>query len=108
MVEDANSFPTLADLRITTISLLVFDRFLRCDEAMYIRAYDMEIAQNGVRLSLPRSKTYPFRQGSKVLIARTDTSTSPVAMLERYLTVADMQLNSNALVFKGIIKTKKV
>ena len=88
MVEDANSSPTLANLRITTISLLAFAGFLRCDEAMHIRACNVEITQERARSSLPRSKAGPFRQGSEVLVARTGTSNCLVAMLERYLTAA--------------------
>ena len=74
MVEDANSSPTFANLRITTISLQAFSGFLRCDEAMHIRACDVEIIQKKARLSLPCSKTDSFRQGSEVLVARTGTS----------------------------------
>ena len=90
MVEDANSSPTLANLRITTISLLAFTGFLRCDEAMHIGACNVEITQERARLSLPCSKTDPFRQRSEVLVARKGTSTCSVAMLECYLTAASI------------------
>ena len=36
MVEDVNSTSTLTKLRITTISLLAFAGFLRCDEAEHV------------------------------------------------------------------------
>ena len=34
------------------------------------------------------SKTDQFRQGDRVLVARTDSPTCPVAMLERYYSLA--------------------
>jgi len=106
MVEDANSSPSLANLRITTISLLVFSRFLRFNEVVHIRACNAEITQERARLFLPHSKNDQFRQGSQVLVARTSTATCPVAILQRYLTTAGIQLGSAAFLFRGIVKTK--
>ena len=106
MVEDVNSAPTLAKLRITTISLLAFAGFLRCDEAVHIRACDVEITPERAKFFLPRSKNDPFRQGSEVLVARTGTPTCPVAILERYITAAGIPMNSVAYLFRGITKTR--
>jgi len=106
MVEDAKSSPTLANLRITTISLMAFAGFLRSDEALHIRACDLEISQQMAKLSLPHSKTDQFRKGNEVLIARTGASTCPVAMLEQYLAATGIRLGSDVFLFRGIVKTK--
>ena len=45
MVEDMNSHPTLANMGITTLSLLVFAGFLRFDEVIYIRANVVKLAE---------------------------------------------------------------
>ena len=43
MVKDTLDNPTLANLRITTFSLLAFAGFLRFDEAIHLRACEIKI-----------------------------------------------------------------
>ena len=105
MVQDATKQPTLSNLRITTFSLLTFARFLRFGEAIHIRACDLDISTDMVKILLPRSKNDQFRQGQEVLIARTNTPTCPVAMLERYMAAVDIALASEVFLFRGICKT---
>ena len=106
MVQDTNKQPSLANLRLTTFSLLAFAGFLRFDEAIHIRACDAEILEDMVKISLPRSKTDQLRQGHEVLIARTSTPTCPVAMLQRYMAAAGIAPTSDLFLFRGICKTK--
>ena len=105
MVQDTNKQPTLSNLRITTFSLLAFAGFLRFDEAIHIRACHVEISTDMVRILLPRSKTDQLRQGQEVLVARTNTATCPVAMLERYMAAAEITPGSESFLFRGIYKT---
>ena len=87
MVEDLKAHPTLANLRITTRSLLAFAGFLSFDEVIHIRASDITICEEMMKIQIPRSKTDQLRQGSEVLIARIRADTCPVTMLEQYQTV---------------------
>ena len=105
MVQDATKHPTLSNLRITTSSLLAFARFLRFDEAIHIIACDLNISMDMVKILLPHSKTDQFRQGQEVLIARTNTPTCPVAMLERYMAAADIAPASEVFLYRSICKT---
>ena len=106
MVQDTNSHPSLSNLRPTTFSLLAFAGFLRFDEAIHIRACNVVVKKDMVKVSLPHSKTDQLRQGHEVLIARTSTPTCPVAMLERYIAAAEVTLTSDLYLFWGICKGK--
>ena len=105
MVENMNSHPTLANMRITTLSLLAFAGFLRFDEVIHIRASDVTIAEGMAKLQIPRSKTDQLRQGSEVLIARTGMPTCPVGMLERYMAKVGLDTTSELFLFRGITRT---
>ena len=106
MVQDTNSHPSLSNLRLTTFSLLAFAGFLRFDEAIHIRACDVMVTKDMAKVSLPRSKIDQLRQGHEVLIARTNTLTCPVAMLERYMEAAEVTPTSDLYLFRGICKGK--
>ena len=52
------------------------------------------------------SKTDQYRQGDSVLVGRTGSSTCPVAMLERYYSMAALPKQSKLRLFRGIVVTK--
>jgi len=54
MVEDPNAHLTLANLRITTLSLLAFAGFLRFDKVIHIRASDITICEEMMKIQIPR------------------------------------------------------
>lgn len=64
----------------------------------------MEILTDMVRILLPHSRTYQLRQGQEVLIARTNTATCSVAMLECYMAAAEITPGSELFLFWGIYK----
>ena len=53
------------------------------------------------------SKTDQFREGAWVPIARTNSDICPVAMLERYFRLANIQGHSDKLLFRGLTSTKQ-
>ena len=97
--------PTLANLRITTFSLLAFVGFLRFDEAIYLRACEIKITTDMARIYLPRSKIDQLRQRNEVLIARSHVDMCPVKMLQRYMARAGITSDSEAYIFRGITRT---
>ena len=107
IARDALTNPTLANLRISTFSLLSFAGFLRFDEAIHIRACDVELTPTMAKISIPFSKTDQYRQGNEVLIARTHSETCPVSMLERYMSRTESNPTSELFLFRGIMKTKE-
>ena len=52
------------------------------------------------------SKTDQYRQGDSIMVARTDTSTCPVAMMEKYYVSASLSHSSSLPLFRGITRTK--
>ena len=97
---------SLSDLRLMAMALLAFSAFLRCDELIKLRACDVSFAAEHMVITLPRSKTDQYRDGSTVMVARSGTPTCPVAMLEQYFSKAALIQSSTALVFRGIVNTK--
>jgi len=85
MVEDFHTNPTLPNMKITTFSLLAFAGFLRFNEAIQVRARDGKFTPSMATVSIPSSKTDPYRQGSEVLMVWTHSLTCPVSMLEEYM-----------------------
>ena len=66
----------------------------------------MSFEQDFVKLYIPKSKTDQLRQGNKVLLARTGSTTCPVAMLEKYQAKAKVSLDSQLFLFHPIVAAK--
>jgi len=106
IVSDAERSGRLTDLRLATACLLGFSGFLRFDELINLRPCDFDIQTSMMSVKIVRSKTDQLRQGDSVVIARTGTSTCPVAMLESYLTKSATPLNDERFLFRPIQCTK--
>lgn len=107
MVKDANKSRTLADLRLTTASLLAYAGFLHFNELVNIRPCDITRHEGMMVIHLPRSKTDQLRRGDEVAIAETGNITCPVAMLEAYMLRTGMPWDDERLLFRPICKTAK-
>ena len=57
-------------------------------------------------IRIVRSKTDQLRQGDSVVVARTGTSTCPVAMLEQYFARTGISVNDERFLFRPIQHTK--
>ena len=51
-------------------------------------------------------QTDQYRQGDKVIVAHTGSPTCPIAMMERYYSLATLSQSSFLSVLRGITKTK--
>ena len=107
MVQDAKEHDTLSNVRLTTACLLAFAGFLRFSELVNIRACDLTFSDCLVKLYLPRSKTDQLRKGNEVVIARTESETCPVSMLEQYMRMAKIPKDSRLFLFRHITRTKE-
>ena len=94
---------SLSDVRIVAICLVGFVGFLRFSEVAHLRESDVHIFHDHAELFIEASKTDQYRDGSWVVIARSDLVTCPVAMLERYMKLGKV---SNSPLFRGIDRTK--
>ena len=97
---------TLTDVRYAAIALIAFSAFLRCDEIINIRCCDIVFKPDVMVVNLPKSKTDQLREGASVLVARTGAHTCPVAMMERYFSMASLDHSSVDYVFRGTVSTK--
>ena len=92
MSEETMRNQTLANVRLTSASLLAFADFLRFNELHNLRPNDLTIDSEKLLIKIRKSKTGQLRKGDEELISRTGTITCPVAMLERYLNLGGLSL----------------
>ena len=59
-----------------------------------------------MRIRVRQSKTDQYRDGNKVVIARTGSDTCPVAMLERYMAMANLTPAGENWLFRPLTATK--
>ena len=59
-----------------------------------------------MEIFIESSKTDQLRDGAWVVIARTGSPLCPVAMLERYMCMADNSVKQDRCLFRAIVKTK--
>lgn len=105
LVESIGTSPTLAEVRLAAGALLSFAAFLRYDELAGLRCCDLRFTEEHMSVHISSSKTDQYRQGDSVLVARTRTSTCPVAMMERYVHMAEISTASSAKLFRGIVRS---
>ena len=99
---------TLADIRTLTFCLVGFAGFFRYNELARIKECDIQFFEEHLEIFVESSKTDQYRDGAVVVIARTGTNYCPVAMLERYMRLANISttnLSENYL-FRRLISTK--
>ena len=107
LVDSLGPTPTLADIRLAASCLLAFAAFLRYDELAKLRCCDVRFTAQSMSVHITSSKTDQYREGASVLVARTGSSICPVAMLERYFSLAGLSHSSKLRLFRGIVHTKK-
>ena len=106
LVDSLGSSPSLTEVRLAAMALLSFAAFLRYDELVKLRCCDLDFSEERLAVKIRSSKTDQFRQGDTVLVARTRSGTCPVAMVERYVSMASISLSSDLQLFRGIVHTK--
>ena len=84
-----------------TICLLGYARFFRFSEVASLRECDISFYYEHMEVFIESSKTDQFREGAWVPIARTNSNICPVAMLEQYFRLTDIQGNADKLLFGG-------
>jgi integrase len=89
--------PTLIDLRDASLLMIGFTAALRRSEICALRVEDLQFCEDGVILTLRRSKwkNFAFKKGLK----RTGKPLCPVRILKRWLTYANI---SSGYVFRSI------
>ena len=104
LVQNAQESDSLSDLRLATTCLLSFFRF---NELVNLRSMDIKIEGNTMRIHIVRSKTNQLRQGDEVVVARTNSATCPVAMLEKYMARTRTPWDDQRFLFRPIQEKAK-
>ena len=107
MVEDTRKSESLSNVRLTAACLLAFAGFLRFDELSKLRPVDLKIDDQKMTVVIRSSKTDQLWKGSELVIARTGTTTCPVQMLERYISMGQISKEDTRPLFRPITKSKK-
>ena len=94
---------SLSDIRDVTLCLVGFAGFFRFNELCNIKWSDISFADEFFSVTIPRSKTDQYHNGSTVLIAKTGFPTCPYSMLVRYASSARADMTSNNFVFGKLI-----
>lgn len=92
----------LKDLRLATMCLICYAGFLRFSELVNLKRSNVKFYADHVNLYIEKSKTDVYREGKDVVISATKNPTCPVAMLSRYLVLANIPEGSNAYIFRSI------
>ena len=106
LVESLGDNPSLSDVRLVEACLLSFASFLRYDELAKLRCCDITFGSTYMEVHIVSSNTDQYRQGDSVVVVRSGSPTCPVAMLERYFSMATLTKESKLRLFRGIISTK--
>jgi len=94
IADDAILKDSLADIRLAAACLLAFAGFLRYNEVSNIRPCEIQFNVNHIFIKICRSKG---DQDDEVVIAKTNSSSCPVAMLDHYMAKAKIPVDSNVL-----------
>jgi len=92
----------LKDLRLACMCSLGFAGFLRYDEFSSILLNHLEYSPDHLCVFVPRAKNDVYREENKVYIKRLFNKFCPVARLERYIQMAEVDLNSNLPLFRSL------
>ena len=83
---------TLANICTPTICLLGFVGCFWYSELAKIKECDLQFFEDHLEIFVESSKTDQYQDGAIVVIARTGTDYCPVAMLERYMCLANISV----------------
>ena len=71
LVASLGEVPSLTEVRLVAACLLGFSAFLRYDEIAKLRCCDVTFGPQNMVINILSSKTDQYRQGDRVLVART-------------------------------------
>ena len=101
---DKYASPTanLKDLRVACICSLGFAGCFRYDELSSIVSAHLEFFPDYLKVFVPRAKNDVYRDGNYVYIKRLGNKYCPVALLERYMYMGDVNFSSNVALFRPL------
>ena len=98
--------PSLSEVRLAAVALLAYAAFLRYEELAKLRCCDVNFYPDCLTVCITSSKTDQYREGAKLTVARMGLATCPVAMLEKYFALAELEYSSQEKLFRANMVTK--
>ena len=98
---------TLKDLRLLAMCSLSYAGFLRYDELSNLKANNLTFSEDYLDIFVEKSKTDCYRNGKNVLIAKLNNQYCPVSILQRYISLAGIDLLSDMFLFRSLSFLKK-
>jgi hypothetical protein len=98
---------TLKDLRLLGVCSLCYTGFLRYDELSNIRSNNLTFHKEHIDMFIIKSKTDCYRNGKNVFIAKLNSPYCPVSILQHYISLAGIDLDSDMFLFRSISFMKK-
>lgn len=96
----------LSELRLAAICVTAFNGFLRFNELSNLRCCDVKFCSKEsscfVELHIVQSKTDIYRDGCKVLLAKSDDCCCPFSILLRYVNSSGIELCSEDAFFRKL------
>ena len=105
MFKDCNDLLVIRDL---CMILICFSGFLRYDELSSLLCNDVQFLEGYISLRIRKSKTDQYRDGNTILISKGSTLACPVAMLQRYIELSNISLDSEQFLFKPVFRSGNV
>ena len=94
--------PNIYNMRTFTLVNLSFCDFLRYSEALNIRRSDIDFQSSHMKIFIEKSKTDIYRNRNWIYIARGNSELCPVATLQRYLNMTEINEYSDKFIFRSI------
>ncbi|CAG2197540.1 unnamed protein product [Mytilus edulis] len=86
--------------------LLSYSGFLRVSELLNLKTCDVLFFQSHMSVFIQKSKTDIYRDGDRIIIARTGNKLCPVKNLEKYLEWSNNQTDCDLYLFRNLTKSK--
>ena len=85
----------MADLQVAALFALGFFGFLRWDDLSHLTPENLVFAPTHLALFLEKRKNDQFREGSPILIERSEGVVCPVAIVEKFLQIGGHDRQGN-------------
>jgi len=92
----------LLQLRNFTMFLVAYSGFLRFDELASLKAHDIFFFDTYMKIFIEKSKCDQYREGSSVVIAKSNSLLCPVTYMKTYMKRSNIQSDSNEFLFRAV------
>lgn len=89
----------LGDQRFLCMTTISYAAFLRFSEAANLRRCNLKFENNAIIITITKSKTDPYAQGTEVSIAKSDSECCPYTIAQKYLESINLFASPSSYMF---------